>query len=295
MDETNDTRDQLDTDWLPDTPGKEMHVWYRLECLKDWTKDLREELFEQEGPKFSGRYKAGQWIEKKSDEGRELWQESDRYQVFSEIVDQCVEHGFTVPEPPSDHLPYRKESENPWIEYAPTFEETKLQRLHDTTEKMQKAFGFPQSEIVNYVLTGIEPFYYRATIQSPSWRITAPNEETFTRREIQINLRSPLPGQDEWRNLLKRIKKRMGTFRHNPPNEKHLRVKNFVVEQGGPPDPEGNKVFWESALEKWNERHDDDQLSKWLHLYQRWRRARQKLEEPLDGTTEDMFKKEWSE
>lgn len=283
-------------DMLPDTPAKELTVAYRMELLSTWAEDLRRELFKQTAPPFEHPYKAAQWIEKKSKEARKLWEESDRLDALTKVVEIYKEHGLPVNDEldlyPGDYLPYWKETGETRTEReAPTFEETELQKLHDVTAKMERALGFPQVAIVNYVLAGERPSYYRATVTQKSERvITDPDENRgFGRMEIKLTLRHPLPSHDEWRDLLNKIKREFGTFGEKSLEERDRRLYDLVNENGGPPSPEGNRAFWKDVIEEWNELYPDDPINSWRGLHTRWRRMREKEKRPLQRSPNDFF------
>lgn len=175
-------------------------------------------------------------------------------------------------------LPYQKKNDE-WL-HRVNVNGPKLFHLENETRSMAKAAGFSQPALVIHVLTGIKPLVPRVDINTSLLLHKLSEQETLSRREINLKIRAKDFTFRELQRIYRMIRKEITLEKGKTLKQKHLRIYNFIRELGKPPSRGelGYWKFWNNAQKKWNEKYPDDEYKSWQGIRKTYESTMTELE-----------------
>lgn len=259
----------VDPDNMEDLIHHSDLVYERIDPV---VRDLRNDLFGQEQPKFLVFYDAIRWVEREEEDldvhDEIEYQIQDLKKTIEESVKEYRERFGNVCCEFSDH----------GIEYvASTTDEQRTATIGETSKlrylsKFQKEYsektGLTNASLFFYVTMGIKSVV-------PRWKLTVKRNEEGLDPQFDIETYLPNINTNDMQEIYKIMQNQRRSSKPLFIKRKDRVLLNILLEEGGVPDS-GYEKFWENILEKCQEQGITDWTSS-NTVKTRWMRLKDKL------------------
>ena len=150
---------------------------------------------------------------------------------------------------------------------------TPLNWLDNETRAMEKATGFSQLSLVQYILRGIAPLLPRARASYKGHFDELPTGGTLARSHIQFDILTRDLTFDELRWLYMQHRDMLKAKRRKSPDDKGLALYRLAQQIRGPFCGKGSKAAYERLMHEWNSSHPDSTYTDWRGVKAKYQRV----------------------